>query len=102
MKGSAAHGGIQKSASVEEPYMGDSSRPTFLASPRMNAVTPVERAVKCGLSRDEAERFERLVKTIDMGQDDIVVFLIRCVQKLVEKHRPKYTYEDIVEMHKHL
>lgn len=82
--------------------MGDSSKLTFLGSPRMNAATPVEKAVLCGLSEKEAKRFERLTRNLELNNDDCIAFLVHCVQKLIEKHRPKYTYEDIVELHSHL
>ena len=106
MRDSVVQDGFQRNVIAGEQSMDVSSKPTILASPRMNDATPVERAVKCGLNEQEAIRLERVRKGIRTGgftqNIEDVDFLMDVIDKLIERHRPKYTEGDIIEMHKHL
>lgn len=94
--------GIRENASAEGTSMAASSKPTSMESLHWNNVTFVEKAVACGLSRSDAEKLERLSLYIDRSCEDSMSFLVSVAEKLIERHRPKYTYEEIVEMHRHL
>lgn len=106
MKDSVVQDGFQRSVNAEEKSTDASSKPTILASPRMNDATSVERAVLCGLSEKDAIRLDRVRNGVRAGSFtqhiEDVDFMMDVIDKLIEIHRPKYTYEDIVEMHSHL
>lgn len=98
--------GIHRNVNVAESDTPHSGKRTMMESKSLSNATSVEKAVMCGLTEEEAKRIERHRSDCEKGlnccgtyNDEFYLYII---DKLIEKFRPKYTYQEIIDMHRHL